>query len=710
MRTVPVLLVACAVAAPGMSRAQSAEATPAEPMTAETLDAIVVTATKRPERVREIAGSVTAFNEGQLESLGAQSFADYLTRTPGVVFNQTVPGNSAAILRGVATTTGISQAQGTTGYFINDVPLTDPFYSGGIPDIDTFDVDNVAVLRGPQGTLFGSSSLGGAINYQAARPDLAAPDLHLRGTWSDTRHGGTGYNAGVMANVPLATDAFAVRGVFTRRRVAGFVDNVGTGERDSNRTDIEGGRVLATWKPADATTLNYLFLQQESETDDAGSTEPAVGRYAKRTVTPEPFRYETRLHNLRLDQGLGGGTLTATATSSRKTFSGDQDYSGFVPAFLQPARFLEPGTIRGDTYEARYASPAGQRFEFLFGAFHNDTRERIRNLLETPDAGPILGTTTALDALAAIDAQETALFGEASYRLTDAFKLTLGGRAFRTRLDSTTTTSGPLVGGTDVQVGKSRESGFNPKASLAWQPDKDQMLYALVSRGFRFGGPNVASAADPTIPEQFDSDSLVNYELGSRSTFNDGRLLLDGTLYWIDWQDIQFSQRAASGLVYTANAGRARNRGVEAGITSVLTPSLSVRAAATYLDAELRSDYGSGAALVPAGSRLPGASRWQWSGALTYAPDTARFAPTFSLAHRYVSSAPGELTPNPRMQGGYHLVDMRAGVVLDRFEVSVFVDNVADKRGVSQAATGIRGPVEFLVMPRTFGLTVDYRL
>jgi outer membrane receptor protein involved in Fe transport len=145
------------------------------------LEEIVVTATKRPERVRDISGSVSAYDQAALESLGAESFSDYLTRTPGVVFNAGVPGNSPATIRGVATTTGIAQAQGTTGYFINDVPMTDPFYSAGIPDIDTFDVDNVAVLRGPQGTLFGSASMGGAVNYQAARPDLANFDAHFRG-------------------------------------------------------------------------------------------------------------------------------------------------------------------------------------------------------------------------------------------------------------------------------------------------------------------------------------------------------------------------------------------------------------------------------------------------------------------------------------------------------------------------------------------------
>ena len=176
------------------------------------------------------------------------------------------------------------------------------------------------------------------------------------------------------------------------------------------------------------------------------------------------------------------------------------------------------------------------------------------------------------------------------------------------------------------------------------------------------------------------------------------------------WKDIQFSQRAASGLVFTGNAGRARNRGFELAATALPTAGLSLRGALTYLDGQLRRPFGSGATLIPAGSRLPGASRWQISDTLTYAPVGMRYAPTFALSHRYLSSAPGELRVNPQTQGGYHLVDLRIGGTFGKFGAALFVDNLGDVRGVSQSVTGLRGPVEFLVRPRTMGITLDYRL
>jgi outer membrane receptor protein involved in Fe transport len=176
---------------------------------ARELEEIVVTAPKTQEPVRDIPGSVSAFSDQDLQALGAQSMADYVTRTPGVVFNAGTPGNSTVTVRGIST--GLDQGQGTTAYFLNEVSLTDPGFSIGTPDVDTFDVDNVAILRGPQGTLFGSGSLGGAVNYQAASPHLRQFDARLQGTIEAVEEGGTGDAQRLMLNVPLASDELGVR-------------------------------------------------------------------------------------------------------------------------------------------------------------------------------------------------------------------------------------------------------------------------------------------------------------------------------------------------------------------------------------------------------------------------------------------------------------------------------------------------------------------
>ncbi len=672
------------------------------------LDEIIVTATKRPEPVREISGSVSAYNGAALDLIGAQNFEDYLTRTPGVVFNASVPGNSAAIVRGVSTTTGIAQAQGTTGYFINDVPLTDPFYSTGIPDIDAFDVGSVTVLRGPQGTLFGSASMGGAINYQAARPDLDGFDMRLRGGLERNAADQDGYGGNAMFNVPVVDGVFGLRGVYGWRKVAGFIDNSGTGEDNSNETTMEGGRLLATWEPAEGTAIDYLFLDQTTSTDDLGSTEPLLGRFEKGTLIPEPFEYRTRLHNLRLDQDVGFGTLTATATVFDKKFTSQQDFSGLAPDFA-PVAFLEPGTSDGETYEIRLASSSNQRFEYLLGVYYNDTEERVLNILDAPAAAPLFGTSELLNAEVRVKGKEEAFFGEGTWHLNDQWKVTVGGRLFSTDLDVTTVQSGPLVGGTITTGGGSSEDDFSPKASITWQPSENQLFYALASRGFRFGGPNIASDPDFDIPPQFNSDSLWNYEVGARLNFLDDRLLVDGTLYWIDWSDIQVTQTSPNGFTYTGNAGKARNRGVELSASFQATSNLRLQAAATYLDGVLQRDFESAGGIVPAGSTLPGASDWQVSDSIVYAPRLAGFTPEVVLTHRYISSAPAVLIPGSPEQGDFNLFDLRIGGRKGPVGVFLYVDNIGDTRGVTRADLSVRGPVEYLVQPRTIGITLDYR-
>ncbi|MBM0108867.1 TonB-dependent receptor plug domain-containing protein [Steroidobacter sp. S1-65] len=154
------------------------------------LEEIVVTATKRKERLRDLAGAASATSGVQLAAIGAQSNADYLGRLPGVVFNEGTSGQSTVTIRGIGTTAGVDQGQGPTGYFINEVPLSEPSYASGIPDIDTFDLDRVEVLRGPQGTLFGSSSLGGAVNYIVKTADPAQLEAGTETTVRSIDHSG----------------------------------------------------------------------------------------------------------------------------------------------------------------------------------------------------------------------------------------------------------------------------------------------------------------------------------------------------------------------------------------------------------------------------------------------------------------------------------------------------------------------------------------
>lgn len=728
------------VPTPSATTNPASESTSADSGTA--LEEVIVTATKRPESVRKISGAVTAMTGSELEQLGAQSMADYLTRIPGVVFNGNTPGNSTVTIRGISTTTRIDQGQGTTGYFIDDIPLTDPFFALAIPDIDTFDVDNVTVLRGPQGTLFGSASLGGAVNYQTAKPDPSRWGMHVQVTGAGVEKGGTDEAGKIMLNVPLIEDKLAVRAVYVYRDDAGFIDNIGTGRRNANRSLSRGGRFQALWAPLEHTRVSYLFLNQSTRNRDDGVQMPLdVGPLQRTSVVPEASRFETLLHNLRLDQDLGFGTFTATASYHEKIAESVDDLTADLAPLIGAVFGFDasqvtspaPGSSRGKTFEIRLASPTGRRFEYLIGAMRDQTRMKEYQSVLVPGISPFVDAIfgpgasdlltpgdSILDSFIPVKGTETAAFGEGTLHFNDRWKATLGGRAFHTKVDNSSIASGLFVFAqtgevSSIESGSQTESGFTPKLSVTWSPNEDVMAYVLAAKGFRYGGPNIIpSEPGFAVPRTFDSDSLWNYEVGVRSSFLDRRVQLDGTVFYIDWSDIQLRQQTPSQLNYAVNAGKARSRGVEGAATWLVMPGLRFAVNATYLDAELTEDFisnpGQGIpVIVTAGTPLPGASKWQVSDTLSYKWTVGSLEPSLLFAHRFLSKATSGVIGQDVSQGDYHLFDARASIQLKRIGITAFVANIGDKRGVATASSG--PPLQqFLVRPRTVGITLDYRL
>ena len=702
---------------------------------------IVVTATKLGQPARTVAGSIAVTSGSQLDEVGAQSFEDYLTRVPGVVFNAGVPGLSTAVLRGVSTTTSLDQGQGTTGYFINEVPLTDPNFAVAIPDIDTFDVDNVAVMRGPQGTLFGSASLGGAINYQAALPDLTAFHARVQGTFESTAHGANGESGKGMINIPLITDKLGVRAVFIYRNDGGYIDNVGAGVKDANSTLIRGGRAEVLWTPVDGTRVSYLYLKQIEGSNDNGYQEPQlVGQLEKSTLFPERFLFTTTINNLRLDQDVGIGTLTATATYHQKHQNSLSDLTtAFGPLFgnqLSPISAPQVADSNGSTFELRLASPAGRRFTYLVGAMRDLTREFFLDTFGAPGAqayatsvfdpifGPGFGAGAAANdifytATLGAKGEERALFGEGTFHFDDHWAATLGGRFFDTQVTGTTSSSGLLEFLTTspsilsfAYSSQERSRGFTPKASITWTATPDVMAYVLASKGFRFGGPNVnpPSATNP-FPPDYAPDKLWNYELGIRTNWFDRELQFDSSVFYIDWSNIQVRLGTASGLAYATNLGKARNYGAENTLLWRPSSALSLQGSLTYLSATLREAFQSGANSAPAGATLPGASKWNVSASASYQLTALPLQPTVLLADRFISSAPaGFGFAVPVTQGNYNLLDARVSAFIKDVQATVFVNNIADRRGITNASFYPGNPFEqYVVRPRTVGVTLDYR-
>jgi iron complex outermembrane receptor protein len=685
---------------------------------------VIVTATKRPERAREIAGSVSAMSGAQLEAIGAQSFQDYLTRTPGVVFNAGPLGDSTAIIRGVGTSVGKDQGQGPTGYYINEIPLTEPGYAIAIPDVDTFDVERVEVLRGPQGTLFGSSALGGAINFVAREASTEGFDAAIQTSAGSTHHsdGDINYSAKGMINVPLS-DSFAIRAVAYYRTEAGYLDNIGTGRKASNEQTDKGGRFSAVWNPSEATKLSLLSLYDKNRTPDFGYRYPQLGEFARNSLVPEPVQYELQLHSLRLDQDLGFATLTALAGYSEKERNLTNDYTAFYGAGLpNPTPYFDRGKSETRSFELRLASPKGEVFDYLIGVMASSTDKVFKDsissdgsyeiLLPGNDPADLRGDTFYWG-VGKVEGEELAVFGEVNFRLAEAWTLTVGGRWFDTEVTSQSVYSGIFYpGGLALPRGRQTEDGFAPKVSLAWRRDADLMIYALASKGYRFGNPNTIFPLEGfDTPSGWQTDSLWNYELGMRANWFDRRLQTDLTLFLIDWSDLQVRLYRPDSVTYGTNAGEARNIGQEFSGLWRVTDAIDVSLNITHLDAQLTETVISeGNVVLLDGQKLPGASEWQLSGMITARLPFAS-APTITLAQRYLSGAPQSLqTPNLKING-YGQTDLRIGATFKSVGVTAFVNNLTDKRGVTfgYGDFGL-GLQDFIIRPRTVGLTLDWKM
>lgn len=685
---------------------------------------VIVTATKRPERARDIAGSVSAMSGAQLEAIGAQSFQDYLSRTPGVVFNAGPLGDSTVIIRGVGTSVGKDQGQGPTGYYINEIPLTEPGYAIAIPDVDTFDVERVEVLRGPQGTLFGSSALGGAINFVAHQASTEGFDAAIQTSAGSTHHsdGNTNYSGKGMINIPLG-DTFAIRGVAYYRTEAGYLDNRGTGRKASNEQTDKGGRFSAVWTPSESTKLALFSLYDKNNTPDFGYRYPELGEFARNTVVPEPVGYELQLHSLRLDQDLGFATLTALGGYSEKKRSLTNDFTVFYGGGLpNPTPYFDKGKSESRSFELRLASPKGERFDYIVGVMGTSTDKQFNDSIVSEGSYAILAPISNPADLRGdmfywgvgkIDGEEKAVFGEANYRFADQWTLTFGGRYFDTEVNSRSVYYGIFYPGSlALPPGHQTEDGFAPKVSIAWRRDDDLMLYALASKGYRFGNPNtIFPLAGFDTPSGWKTDSLWNYEVGIRSSFLERRLQADLTVFLIDWSDLQVRLYRPDDVTYGTNAGEARNVGQEFSGLWRVTDAFDLTLNVTHLDAKLSETVVSNAnVILRDGQQLPGASEWQVS-----AMATARlpFAaePTITLAHRYLSDSPQSLqTPNLRING-FGQTDLRIGATFNSVGVTAFVNNVTDKRGVTfgYGDFGL-GLQDFIIRPRTIGVTLDWKM
>lgn len=704
------------------------------------LDAVIVTANKRVQNVREVPASISVIGEEQLENLHATQLSDFAAYVPGLqVTSSGTPGQTTISLRGIAPISGSA----SVGTYIDETPLgSSGFYqrqAGFALDLLPYDIDRVEVLRGPQGTLYGAGAMGGLLKYVSRDPDLFDYEFRFGGGVSDVEGAGDlGWDARFGANLPLVEDRLALRASYARNEIPGYIDNARDGREDINDGTQESARVAMLWQASDAVRLELTAMRQsiDSENNAAVALDPATlrplfGDLVNNLFVDEPFTKDIDFFAATLEWDLGWADFTSASGYSEVSTDQRADatvvYGEFPILLGQP-----PGISSFDlgldldkfTQEIRLTSKTTGRFEWQVGAFY--TKEEADNSqvvrLYSLDGASIPG----LDPLAVIaipsDYRETAIFANATHEFSDRFELGAGVRLARNEQSfAQIVEPGSPILAPGTTPGGSEDDVVTWQLSPKFEFTEDVMLYARVATGYQPGGPNVAL---PNVPPSVDSSKTTNYELGLKSEFADRRVLFDLTAFYIDWTDIQVGA-SAGGVSYLTNGGEAVSKGLELATAFRPTERLEFGVNAAYTDAMLSEDTPlvAGFRTGLEGDRLPYIPELSWSATADYRfPLRGDWNARIGGGLRWVGERESSLTntspiapPAPELDS-YHALDLNADVSNERWTFRVYAKNVTDERSyltIGALQSAVTGVVSSLVatpiQPRTVGVEFDVR-
>ena len=474
------------------------------------MEEVTVTAQKREQLLEEIPMSVTVLPGDMLEKQNAFNFQDLTSLVPGLSITGSVRGVTRITLRGI-NTGGVAS---TVGVYVDEVPFgsSSGLANGAVlsGDFDTFDLDRIEVLRGPQGTLYGASSLGGVFKYVPNRPSTEGFEASFKGSMESVNDGGLGYALTGVVNAPVS-DTFAIRASGFYRYDDGFIDSIGDNpiptltdpnvnviegtqvKKNLNSADTYGGRLQALFTPTDKFSINLVAMMQDMNSDapnsiDADPTtlspvysEPVQSRYQD-AYTDISYRiYSATIdwdfnavslqsitswgefeQDFQQDVAIGAALTGGVPLSSLLTFLFGEKLSAVLPQITATDKF---------TQELRLLSAESETLEWLVGLYYTDEDSVIDQEILAVEAGtenvadgyPVLAVAQVLS-----NFEEIALFANATWYITPRFELSFGARASENDQKATQITDGPLAGGSLVEItGESSESPFTWSFSSA---------------------------------------------------------------------------------------------------------------------------------------------------------------------------------------------------------------------------------------------------
>ena len=717
------------------------------------VDEVIVTATKREERLKDVAMSVTAVTQADLELRHDSGLLDLTQQVPGLSLQAGDPTAIRVIIRGQ----NVGSVGATVATTVDDVPF---FMSSAQSDgaffsanIDSFDLARVEVLRGPQGTLYGASAEGGLIKYVTNKPDPTGFSGAVRAGMNSTSGGDSKPFGKGMLNVPFWDGKAAVRVVAFTGETPGYIDDPVTGQKNINGLKLDGLRASVLAKPTEALSIRATYFNQTLKTGAASTVEvvgaaltpatPPANKFertdgmSRHSVYPNATKVGLKVGALTMEYDFGDMTLMS-ATSygvNDLTFSSDISYANLAPGlnygdFFSSAVYGQPVVIAGQqtdyvhkfNQEVRLSSNRradGAKLDWQLGAFF--TREQ--NILDQVYvARSAANTDTLVDppvgsGVIPSSYKEKSFFADVTYHFTESFDVSVGARSTKVDQWSQVQLGCCIIYGAGVTYPKKNSSENKTTWSIAprLKLGEDTLLYARVATGFRPGGPNFPTPPFPD-PPNFLPDSTKNYEVGFRTQLAGGKVSIDVAAFKIDWKDVQIL-----GLVQTpngpiginGNSGSATSQGLEWNLGWRVTENLRVGYVGGYTDAKLKDDAAGLGAFkgdeLPYVPKMASTLNVDYTQVLSNGMKLYGGASWSNTGTRYTGFSPSVDVVEPHVKlPSYSTINAQIGVEIGgKYTVEVYGQNLTDELGLldygNQGSFLQRGTASF-ISPRTVGV------
>jgi outer membrane receptor protein involved in Fe transport len=719
------------------------------------IEEIVVTANKRREKVRDVADSVTAISGKDLARRQEVSLQDLASEVPGLSLEADDKTAVRIILRGLNT----GGAGATVASVIDDVPTnaTSAQTNASIntPNYDTYDLQRIEVLRGPQSTLYGATAEGGLIKYVTNPPDPTAYSGSLEGGLVGATDGGIGGTMKGFANFPLLDGKAAFRISAWNEWTPGYIDNPELGKTDSNSAQQYGWRASLLVNPTPDFSIRLTAERQTLLSNNAdyvqvvgAAANPAMpppnqlsplNGYTNNTGLGQPSQAESALYYANLNYDFGFASLTSITSFAYNNFTNIFDYTNLnlapgvtYGAYLdeavygQPLLLSEKNDSDGNKFnqELRLTSDPGfsilgQRLDWLGGFYYTRETTSFDQTIQAHSAAdsnvllaPAAGSEGVQSALS-----EWALFGQVDYFLLPTVDVALGGRVSGDAQHAQTSTfCCVLYGAAAVEPEISANSHVQLyNVAPRWHITEDTMIYARIATGYRPGGPNLPPPGYPNLAS-YGPDHTVNYEIGLRQDFLNRRVTADVTGYYINWKDVQILSivdTATGPYALNGNAGDAVSKGVEWNLNWLPLDGLKLNAVGDYTDTRLTTDApglgGSKGDFLPYVPNISSSVNVDYSWA-SFADFTAFVSGTWSyVGQRYTGFSPSTSVSNSHtLLPSYNTGALRVGVQNRRYSLEAFINNISDAKGITYYANNggaNQSGLANFILPRIIGFT-----